>query len=81
MSKNILKSKNIQNLFRLLSSDCDNLRIIGGAVRDSILNKKVSDIDLCCKFSPKEISSILAKNNIKTVNTGIKYGTITAIFE
>ena len=57
----------------------DNLRIVGGAVRNFLLNKKINDFDLSTTFSPQETIKILKNNNIKAIPTGIKFGTITAI--
>lgn len=57
----------------------DNLRIVGGAVRNFLLNKDINDFDLSTTFSPQETINILQKNNIKAIPTGIKFGTITAI--
>ncbi len=57
----------------------DNLRIVGGAVRNFLLNKDINDFDLSTTFLPQETINILQKNNIKAIPTGIKFGTITAI--
>jgi len=48
-------------------------------VRDLILEKKVNDYDFACKFLPEKIEKILQENNIKSITTGLKYGTITAV--
>ena len=57
----------------------DNLRIVGGAVRNFLLNKKITDYDLSCKYTPDEILDILNNNNIKALTIGKDFGTITAI--
>ncbi|HSQ97630.1 MAG TPA: CCA tRNA nucleotidyltransferase [Rickettsiales bacterium] len=57
----------------------DNLRIVGGAVRNFLLNKDVVDYDLSCIFSPEKVAQILKDNHIKYISVGIKFGTITAI--
>ena len=57
----------------------ENIRLVGGSVRDLILEKNVNDYDFACKFLPTEIVEILTKNNIKSIPTGLKYGTITAV--
>lgn len=57
----------------------DNLRIVGGAVRNFLLNKDINDFDLSTTFSSQETIKILKDNNIKAIPTGIKFGTITAI--
>lgn len=59
----------------------DNLRIVGGAVRNFLMGRPVSDYDLSCKFTPNENIEILKDNNIKCIPTGIKFGTITAIID
>ena len=56
-----------------------NLRIVGGAVRNYLINKQISDFDLSCKFTPEETINILKKNNIKYAPVGIKFGTVIAI--
>ena len=57
----------------------ENIRLVGGSVRDLILEKKVNDYDFACKFLPAEIQKILKAHNIKSIPTGLKYGTITAV--
>ncbi len=57
----------------------ENIRLVGGSVRDLILAKKVNDYDFACKFLPEKIEKILKENNIKSIPTGLKYGTITAV--
>ena len=43
----------------------DNLRIVGGAIRNFLLNKEISDFDLSTTFLPEQTIEILEKNNIK----------------
>ncbi len=59
----------------------ENIRLVGGSVRDLILAKKVNDYDFACKFLPEKIEKILKENNIKSIPTGLKYGTITAVID
>ncbi len=57
----------------------DDIRLVGGSVRDLLIEKNVSDFDFATKFPPQEIIKILQKNNILAIPTGIKFGTITAV--
>ncbi len=57
----------------------DSIRLVGGCVRDLLLEKEIHDFDFACKFLPEKIIEILKENNIKSIPTGIKYGTITAL--
>ena len=70
--------KEVKIIFKIFDSE---IRLVGGAVRDLLLQKKVSDFDFATKFLPQEIIKILEKNKIKAVPTGIKYGTITAVIK
>ncbi len=74
-------SSQLKTLFNHLIKDGTELRVVGGAVRDFLANRKISDIDLACKYLPEETVAILEKHNVKTIATGIKYGTITAVID
>jgi len=56
-----------------------NARLVGGAVRDSLLGLAVSDIDLATPLLPKDVIDRLEAKRIKAVPTGIEHGTITAV--
>ncbi|MCE3255541.1 MAG: poly polymerase family protein [Rickettsiaceae bacterium] len=68
-------------LFNHLLKNGDELRIVGGAVRDFLAKKNITDFDLACKYLPEQTSALLQKNKIKTIDSSIKYGTITAIVD
>ena len=57
----------------------DEIRLVGGCVRDMISGLAVMDFDFATKFPPQQAMEILAQNNIHAVPTGIKFGTITAV--
>jgi tRNA nucleotidyltransferase (CCA-adding enzyme) len=70
----------IRKLFTALNND-SSLHIVGGAVRDAILNKEIKDIDLTTKLRPEDVSSALAKAGIRWEPTGIEHGTILAVVD
>ena len=47
--------------------------IVGGCVRDALLNKKPDDYDITTNATPEQVKSLFAK----TIDTGIKHGTVT----
>lgn len=55
------------------------LRLVGGCVRDLLLNKQPNDIDLAVNLNPDQVVLLLRKNHIHVIETGIKHGTVTAI--
>ncbi|WP_342278502.1 MULTISPECIES: CCA tRNA nucleotidyltransferase [unclassified Candidatus Tisiphia] len=56
-------------------------RIVGGAVRDAIIGVVNYDVDIATNLLPKQVTDILSKANITVIPTGIKHGTVTALFK
>ncbi len=70
----------VKTIFKVFSSyNNDSIRLVGGCVRDLLLEKTVNDFDFATKLQPQEIIAILEKNQIKAIPTGIEFGTITAV--
>jgi poly(A) polymerase len=55
------------------------LRFVGGAVRDAILGRAVTDVDAATTLVPEKTMKTLQAANIKAVPTGIDHGTVTAV--
>lgn len=51
--------------------------IVGGCVRDILLNKTPQDYDIATSATPEEIISLFPH----TIPTGIKHGTVTVLFD
>ncbi len=56
-------------------------RIVGGAVRDALAGRKVADIDLATPRLPDDVAAALTKAGIRSVPTGLRHGTLTAVVE
>ena len=73
----------VKTIFKIFAQntkqDKDSIRLVGGCVRDLLLEKTVNDFDFATKLQPQEIIAILEKNQIKAIPTGIEFGTITAV--
>lgn len=54
-------------------------RFVGGSVRDALLGRPVSDIDIATPAAPELVTSLLQKARVKVVPTGIAHGTVTAV--
>lgn len=60
------------------------LRMAGGAVRDSLIQRPVNDFDFCTPFLPEEMMKRLRGalgTQIEIIPTGIEHGTITVRFK
>jgi|WetSurMetagenome_2_1015567.scaffolds.fasta_scaffold68925_2 poly(A) polymerase len=56
-------------------------RFVGGAVRNTLLGKPVTEVDVAAPYEPPQVSALLAAAGIKTVPTGIEHGTVTAVVD
>lgn len=70
-----------RHIVRILEYDGYYTYIVGGCVRDSLLNKAPHDWDICTSAKPSMILAIMAANGIKTIETGLKHGTVTAVMD
>ena len=71
----------VQAMFAALNRDGHEARIVGGAVRNTVLGLPVGDIDFAATALPKEIMRFAGNAGLKSVPTGIDHGTITVVVE
>ena len=71
----------LQRVMALLNSGGAETRVVGGAVRNSLMGLAVGDIDLATTLVPEEVIERAEAEGIKVVPTGIEHGTVTLVFE
>lgn len=54
-------------------------RFVGGCVRDGLLGRNSSDLDIAIDQMPEDSMRLLENCGIKVIPTGLKHGTITAV--
>jgi poly(A) polymerase len=54
-------------------------RVVGGAVRDALAGRPITDIDLATPSTPERVTKALQEAGIRVVPTGIDHGTVTAV--
>ncbi|ESQ83388.1 hypothetical protein AEAC466_14155 [Asticcacaulis sp. AC466] len=57
------------------------VRFVGGCVRNALMGKSISDLDLSTQLTPDETEAALTAAGIRHVPTGKAFGTITAVVE
>ncbi|KPF67858.1 hypothetical protein IP69_12110 [Bosea sp. AAP35] len=62
-----------------LNGDGEETRVVGGAVRDLLLDEPVGDVDLATTGSPQETIRRGQRAGFKAVPTGIEHGTVTLV--
>ena len=76
----ILEQNEVAQVFDLFETYQKNsIYVVGGSIRDALLNREITDIDFATSLKPKTITEILNKENIKFIDVGIDHGTVTAI--
>jgi poly(A) polymerase len=54
-------------------------RVVGGAVRDALAGREITDIDLATPRTPEQVMRALQAAGIRAVPTGLDHGTVTAV--
>lgn len=68
---------NVQYILEKFNSNGFEAFIVGGCVRDYLLNKKPQDYDITTNAFPEKIEDLFDK----TIPTGIKHGTVTVLID
>ena len=56
-------------------------RIVGGAVRDLLAHRPVSDVDIATPITPETVIAALQRAGLRAIPTGLAHGTVTALAE
>lgn len=78
---NNLLTKNVIFLLTTIEEAGYEARIVGGAVRNFLLDAEISDIDIATTAVPEEIIAVFRARGITVLPTGILYGTVTVILD
>jgi poly(A) polymerase len=69
----------VQKLFKALAGE--EIRIVGGAVRNALLGEPVADVDIAAAALPETIAEKAQNAGLRVVPTGIEHGTLTLVFD
>jgi poly(A) polymerase len=76
-----LTSGPTSRVLQLLNDDGEEARVVGGAVRNALLDIPCGDIDIATTAVPTEVIRRAKAAGIKSVPTGIDHGTVTLIVD
>jgi poly(A) polymerase len=74
-----LKEPRLQDVMRQILLAGADIRVVGGAVRNSLLGVHISDVDLATTMRPEDVMKVCAKAGFGVHPTGIEHGTITIV--
>jgi poly(A) polymerase len=69
----------LNELLAALDRDGEEARVVGGAIRNTLIGEAAGDIDIATTALPNEVINRVQAAGFKAVPTGIEHGTITAI--
>ncbi len=70
-----------QKVLGCLAAGHFEARVVGGAVRNALLGRQVSDIDIATTATPEQVIATAKTHGLKTVATGLEHGTVTVIVD
>jgi poly(A) polymerase len=76
-----LRQGAVGRLLTLLNRDGEEARVVGGAVRNSLLELPVAETDVATTALPEEVMRRVQAAGGKAVPTGIEHGTVTVIID
>lgn len=71
----------LQRLLEVLDRDGEEARVVGGAVRNSLLGLPIAEIDVATTAVPEEVVRRVEGAGFKPVPTGIEHGTVTVVID
>jgi poly(A) polymerase len=76
-----LTSGGTAEVLQLLNADGEEARVVGGAVRNALLDLPPGDIDIATTALPEEVMRRARGAGIKSVPTGVDHGTVTLVID
>jgi len=74
-----LEADGLQAVFAAIEQDGDEARVVGGAVRNTLLGHPVPDVDIATTAMPETVIERARAAGLKPVETGVDHGTVTVI--
>ena len=80
-ARQLLDDPALQRVLALLDRDGEEARVVGGAIRNALLGRPTTDMDITTTARPETVTQRAAAAGVRTVPTGIAHGTVTLIVE
>lgn len=73
--------ENVIKIAKIMQNNGYRAYAVGGCVRDSLMGRSPSDWDMTTNASPEKMIEIFDRENIRTIPTGLKHGTVTVLID
>ena len=77
----LLDGQPVRQLLGVLSFGNEEARVVGGAVRDTVMGRAIGDVDIATTVLPETVIHLAQAKGWKAVPTGIEHGTVTLVID
>jgi poly(A) polymerase len=74
-----LHTAEIRAVFSAFAGAGFDVRVVGGAVRNTLMGRPVADIDLATVALPEQTIALAKQSGLRVVPTGLKHGTVSIL--
>ena len=74
----LIDEEHIKILFSIFKNQNAEIRLVGGSIRDFLMNREIADIDSATDLEPNEVLQLLKEHKIEYDDYAIRYGSIIA---
>ena len=74
----LIDEHHIKILFSIFKNQNAEIRLVGGSIRDLLMNRETADIDSATDLEPNEVLQLLKEHKIEYDDYAIRYGSIIA---
>ena len=75
----LLERPHLVRVLEALDGDGEETRVVGGAVRNALLGRSVTEIDLATTARPEAVMRRAGRAGFKVAPTGLAHGTVTVV--
>ena len=76
-----ISDEGLQRLLELLTEGGEEARIAGGAVRNALQEKQITDVDIATTLLPQDVIDRVEEAGLRAIPTGIEHGTVTVLVD
>jgi poly(A) polymerase len=80
-AKALLEHKDLVRVLALLDADGEEARLVGGALRNALLDRPVAEFDIATTATPEKVIARAQADGLRSVPTGLSHGTVMLLVE
>ncbi|WP_061931614.1 CCA tRNA nucleotidyltransferase [Aureimonas sp. AU22] len=69
----------LQTILAALSAAGEEARVVGGAIRNTLMGREITDVDVATTTTPAETIARVEAAGLRAVPTGVEHGTVTVV--